>query len=42
MKESMDNLAQFDALSEYQSSPLFTEAERAALDDVTGLTSASR
>jgi alkylhydroperoxidase family enzyme len=32
------NQAKFDALEHYSSSPLFTEAERAALDYVTGLT----
>jgi alkylhydroperoxidase family enzyme len=29
------NQAKFDALEHYQTSPLFTEAERAALDYVT-------
>lgn len=38
MKESMDNVARFDALSEYQTSPLFSDAERAALDYSTELT----
>jgi len=38
-KESPDNAARFDALSEYRTSPLFTEAERAALDYATELTS---
>jgi alkylhydroperoxidase family enzyme len=38
MRESMDNVARFDALPEYQSSPLFTDAERAALDYATELT----
>ena len=38
MKESTDNLARFDALPEYRTSPLFTEAERAALDYTTELT----
>jgi alkylhydroperoxidase family enzyme len=38
-KESPDNLARFDALPEYRTSPLFTEAERAALDYATELTS---
>ncbi len=38
MKESTDNLARFDALGEYRTSPLFTEAERAALDYATELT----
>jgi len=32
------NQAKFDALGEYQSSPLFSDAERAALDYVTELT----
>ena len=32
------NQAKFDALSDYATSPLFTEAERAALDYVTELT----
>ncbi len=39
MKESADNLARFDALPEYRTSPLFTDAERAALDYATELTS---
>ncbi|HEV3282164.1 MAG TPA: hypothetical protein VG032_11245 [Acidimicrobiales bacterium] len=38
MKESTDNAVRLDALSEYKTSPLFTEAERAALDYVTELT----
>jgi alkylhydroperoxidase family enzyme len=38
MKASPDNAARFDALPEYRTSPLFTEAERAALDYVTELT----
>ena len=37
IKASM-NEAKFDALAEYRTSPLFTEAERAALDYVTELT----
>lgn len=37
VKESM-NQAKFDALANYRTSPLFTEAERAALDYVTELT----
>ena len=37
IKESM-NEAKFDALEEYRSSPLFNDAERAALDYVTELT----
>jgi hypothetical protein len=37
IKASM-NQAKFDALEQYRSSPLFTDAERAALDYVTELT----
>ena len=37
IKESM-NQAKFDALPHYRTSPIFTEAERAALDYVTELT----
>jgi len=37
VKSSM-NEAKFDALAEYRTSPLFNEAERAALDYVTELT----
>ena len=37
IRESM-NEAKFDALEEYRTSPLFTEADRAALDYVTELT----
>jgi alkylhydroperoxidase family enzyme len=37
IKASM-NEAKFDAMEEYQTSPLFSEAERAALDYVTELT----
>lgn len=37
IKESM-NEAKFDALDQYQTSPLFSDAERAALDYVTELT----
>jgi alkylhydroperoxidase family enzyme len=37
MKASM-NEAKFDALEDYQTSPLFSDAERAALDYVTELT----
>lgn len=36
------NQAKFDALEHYQTSPLFTEAERAALDYVTVLTKEKR
>ena len=39
MRQSADNVARLDALPEYQVSPLFTDAERAALDYVTELTS---
>jgi alkylhydroperoxidase family enzyme len=42
MKESMDNVARFDALTEYRTSPLFTDAERAALDYATELTQDKR
>ncbi len=38
LQQSPDNAARFDALSEYTSSPLFTAAERAALDYATELT----
>src|SRR5437763_7025724 len=37
IKASM-NEAKFDALEQYRTSPLFTDAERAALDYVTELT----
>jgi alkylhydroperoxidase family enzyme len=37
IKASPDNAARFDALGEYRTSQLFTEAERAALDYVTEL-----
>ena len=37
VKSSMDE-AKFDALNDYAASPLFTDAERAALDYVTELT----
>jgi alkylhydroperoxidase family enzyme len=37
VKESL-NEAKFDALDQYRTSPLFTDAERAALDYVTELT----
>jgi alkylhydroperoxidase family enzyme len=36
--KSPDNLARLDALPEYQTSPLFTDGERAALDYATELT----
>ncbi len=38
MKESPDNMVRFDALADYRTSPLFSEAERAALDYATELT----
>lgn len=38
MKEKLSDIARFDALSQYRTSPLFTEAERAALDYATELT----
>ena len=38
MKESPESLARLDALPEYETSPLFTDAERAALDYATELT----
>lgn len=41
MKETMSE-AKFDALPEYTTSPLFTDAERAALDYVTELTREKR
>ncbi len=38
-KASPDNATRFDALGEYPTSPLFTDAERVALDYATELTS---
>jgi alkylhydroperoxidase family enzyme len=38
LRESPDSLARFDALHEYQTSPLFSDGERAALDYATELT----
>jgi alkylhydroperoxidase family enzyme len=38
LKQSPDNAARFDALAEYRMSPLFSDAERAALDYATELT----
>ncbi|MFZ0170640.1 MAG: hypothetical protein WAL04_03055 [Acidimicrobiales bacterium] len=38
MKESTDNVERFDALPQYKTSPLFADAERAALDYATELT----
>jgi alkylhydroperoxidase family enzyme len=37
-RKSPESAARFDALAEYQTSPLFSEAERAALDYATELT----
>ena len=37
-KDSVENAARYDALPEYRTSPLFTDAERAALDYATELT----
>jgi alkylhydroperoxidase family enzyme len=39
MKHSPEEIARFDALPEYRTSPLFSAAERAALDYATELTS---
>jgi alkylhydroperoxidase family enzyme len=39
MKGPKENLARLDALSEYRTSPLFSDADRAALDYATELTS---
>ena len=38
IKAAAENEAKFDALDDYHASPLFTDAERAALDYVTDLT----
>jgi alkylhydroperoxidase family enzyme len=38
LKKSPENGARFDALADYQTSPLFTDAERVALDYATELT----
>jgi alkylhydroperoxidase family enzyme len=38
LRESVDNGALFDALPEYRTSPLFSDAQRAALDYATELT----
>lgn len=38
MKQSPEDVARLDVLADYRSSPLFTDAERAALDYVTELT----
>ena len=37
MKGSKENLVRLDALSEYRASPLFSDADRAALDYATEL-----
>jgi len=39
MKDSKESLARLDALAEYRTNPLFTDAHRAALDYATELTS---
>jgi alkylhydroperoxidase family enzyme len=41
-RDSAGNRARFDALPEYRTSPLFTEAERAALDYATELTAGKK
>ena len=38
IRESLENAARFDALPKYRTSPLFTDAERAALDYASELT----
>jgi alkylhydroperoxidase family enzyme len=42
MKDAPENLSRLDALSEYQTSPSFSDAERAALDYATELTTQKR
>jgi alkylhydroperoxidase family enzyme len=42
LRKSPDNAARFDGLLEYRTSPLFTDAERAALDYATELTGAKK
>lgn len=42
IRESQDNAARFDALSQYRTSPLFSDPERAALDYATELTTHKR
>ena len=42
LRQAADNQARFDALDDYQTSPLFTDAERAALEYVSELTSKRR
>ncbi len=41
-RDSIENAARYDALPEYRTSPLFTDAERAALDYATELTGTRR
>jgi len=41
-RESTENISRFDALADYRMSPLFTDAERAALDYATELTREKR
>jgi alkylhydroperoxidase family enzyme len=42
LRESAGNRARFDALPQYRTSPLFTDAERAALDYATQLTTGKK
>ncbi len=42
MRQLPEDLARLDALPDYQASPLFTDAERAALDYVTDLTTSKK
>jgi alkylhydroperoxidase family enzyme len=42
MKKSPEDLARIDALADYRTSPLFSEAERAALDYAVELTTTKR
>ena len=42
MTKSPENLERIDALPDYRTSPLFTDAERAALDYVTELTASKK
>ena len=41
-RSSADNITRFDALNDYRTSPLFTDAERVALDYATELTREKR
>ena len=41
-RSSADNITRFDALDDYRTSPLFTDAERVALDYATELTREKR